>query len=154
MNATRSDRHRIISELLQRERIGSQDDLLERLGSLGLEVTQATVSRDLDQLGAIKLRRNGETRYTLPDDLPATTSPAQRLGSIVREWVRSVEALSELVVLKTPPGSAHLVGVALDQANLPEVAGTICGDDTIFIAVRPPFRPAQVAERLTALPSV
>jgi transcriptional regulator of arginine metabolism len=76
-------------------------------------------------------------------------SPAQRLHSIVREWVRSVEALSELVVLKTPPGSAHLVGVALDQANLPEVAGTICGDDTIFIAVRPPFRPTEVAERLT-----
>ena len=81
-------------------------------------MTQATVSRDLDQLGAIKIRRGGETSYALPDDLAPTSTPETRLRALFGEWVRAVVPAASLVVLKTPPGSAHLVGVALDSADL------------------------------------
>lgn len=99
-------------------------------------MTQATVSRDLEQLGAIKARRDGRVAYALPDDLPGATTSERRHRALFSEWVRSAEAVGQLVVVRTPPGSAHLVGVAIDEARRPEIAGTICGDDTIFIAVR------------------
>ena len=80
------------------------------------------------------MRRDGQLAYALPDTGATVASP--RLASVFRDWVRSIEPAASLVIIKTPPGSAHLVGVVLDQSDLPEVAGTICGDDTIFIACR------------------
>jgi transcriptional regulator of arginine metabolism len=127
-------RQRAIADLIRANSVASQEELAERLGSLGFAVTQATISRDLDQIGALKVRRNGQLSYSLPQDGRAGPSP--RLAAVFRDWVRSVEPALNLVVIKTPPGSAHLVGVVLDQSELPEIAGTICGDDTIFIACR------------------
>ena len=83
-------------------------------------------------------RRDGAVAYALPEEVAPRDWAGQRLITIVREWVRSIEPAANLVVLKTPPGSAHLVGLALDQSDLPEVVGTICGDDTIFVALRTP----------------
>jgi transcriptional regulator of arginine metabolism len=80
------------------------------------------------------VRRDGRLGYALPDQVRDAPSP--RLAAVLRDWVRSVEPAANLVVLKTPPGSAHLVGVTLDQSALPEIVGTICGDDTIFVAAR------------------
>lgn len=146
MTDSRTHRHRTLAQLLRREALASQEEVSERLRGLGLAVTQATVSRDLDQLGAIKVRRDGRTVYALPDEPGPSAGAQQRLQAIVREWVRSAEAVGQLVVVRTPPGSAHLVGVALDAAALPHVAGTISGDDTLFVAVRE----AKAAQTLAA----
>jgi transcriptional regulator of arginine metabolism len=130
--------------------LASQEELAERLAALGYAVTQATISRDLEQIGAVKVRRSGQMSYALPGDVRDTAAP--RLASVLRDWVRSVEPAGNLVVLKTPPGSAHLVGVALDQSDLDEIVGTICGDDTIFVACRTPAA-AKTLSRALANPS-
>jgi transcriptional regulator of arginine metabolism len=132
----RSDRQRLIAEIIRAEPIGSQEELSARLAERGLAVTQATVSRDLEQLGAIKVKRGGQLSYALPDQIAASDWSAGRLERILKEWVLSVEDAAGIVVLKTPPGSAHIVALAFDQAKLAQVAGCISGDDTVFLAVR------------------
>ena len=127
-------RQRAIADLIRANALGSQEELAERLSALGYSVTQATISRDLEQMGATKVRRDGQLSYALPDDV--RNGPSPRLAAVFRDWVRSVDTAANLVVIKTPPGSAHLVGVVLDQTELSEIVGTICGDDTIFIACR------------------
>ena len=136
MTDARIRRQRAIADLIRAEPLGSQEEVTARLGAIGFSVTQATVSRDLDQIGAVKVKRDGTLSYALPDQLGGNDRAAARLPRILGEWVLSIEAAGNLLVLKTPPGSAHLVGLALDQANLEEVAGTICGDDTLFVALR------------------
>jgi transcriptional regulator of arginine metabolism len=125
-------RQRAIADLIRTHPVASQEELAERLGSLGFVATQATISRDLDQIGALKVRRDGQLSYSLPDEV--RSAPSTRLAAVFRDWVRSIQPAANLVVIKTPPGSAHVVGVVLDQSHLPEIAGTICGDDTIFVA--------------------
>jgi transcriptional regulator of arginine metabolism len=132
MSDLKERRQRAIADLIQSNALSSQDELADRLASLGFSATQATISRDLEHIGAVKVRRDGQLSYTLPDILRNGAHPG--LAAVFRDWVRSVEAAASLVVIKTPPGSAHLVGVALDNSDLPEIAGTICGDDTIFVA--------------------
>ena len=144
MTELKERRLRTIADLIRSEPLASQEELAERLGSVGYAVTQATVSRDLDRLGAIKVRRDGQLAYALPGQ--TAEAPAPMLTAVLRDWVRSVETAATLVVIKTPPGSAHLVGVVLDQAAMPEIVGTICGDDTIFAA----SRSAAEAEALAA----
>lgn len=146
MTGARNKRLAALTALLRRHSLTRQDELVTALREAGYEVTQATVSRDLDQLGAIKIRRGGETRYTLPDQLGAARSDDGRLRSLFAEWVRVAEPAANLVVLKTPPGSAHLVGVALDTAPPASVVGTISGDDTLFIACRSSAEAAALAE--------
>lgn len=127
-------RQRAIADLIRGHQLGSQEEVADRLAALGFAVTQATVSRDLEQLGAMKVRRGGHLTYALPDDPRDVQAP--RLATLFRDWVRSIDTAANLVVIKTPPGSAHLVGVALDNSGLAEIVGTICGDDTIFVACR------------------
>jgi transcriptional regulator of arginine metabolism len=130
----RERRQRAIADLIRSNALSSQEELADRLGSLGYAVTQATISRDLEQIGAVKVRRDGQLSYALPET--ARIGPSPRLATVFRDWARAVESAGNLVVIKTPPGSAHLVGVALDNSDLSEIVGTICGDDTIFIACR------------------
>ena len=151
MTDARQKRQKAIAELIRGEPLGSQEEVTARLASLGFAVTQATVSRDLDQLGAIKVKRGGILSYALPEQLGDSDWAASRLARIFAEWVHSVEAAGNLLVLRTPPGSAHLVGLALDQARLPEVAGTICGDDTLFVALRDGVNPAAVEHSFKTL---
>ena len=148
MSEAATRRRRAIAELLRADRLASQDELAERLSQAGFAVTQATVSRDLDHLGAVKIRRGGTVAYALPEEIGAAGIAGPRLEAIVGEWARSIEPVGNLIVIRTPPGSAHLVGVAFDRAELPEVAGTICGDDTLFIAVRDPAMAKALATRL------
>ena len=136
-------RQRAIADLIRSNALSSQEELADRLGSMGFAVTQATISRDLEQIGAVKVRRQGQLSYSLPDAARRGAGP--RLSAVFRDWVRSVEPAANLVVIRTPPGSAHLVGVVLDQSELPEIVGTICGDDTIFVACRA----AEEADALT-----
>jgi transcriptional regulator of arginine metabolism len=136
MTEIRVRRQKLISEFIRSGRVTSQDDVAALLSQHGFSTTQATVSRDLEQLGAVKVRRGGVSCYSLPDQIEPGDWPADRLRRVLVEWVQSVDAAGQLVILKTSPGSAHLVALAIDQARLPEVAGTVAGDDTIFVAVR------------------
>ncbi|HEX8527890.1 arginine repressor [Allosphingosinicella sp.] len=151
MSDARARRQKAIADLIRAESPASQEEVTERLGALGFAVTQATVSRDLDQLGAVKTKRGGILCYALPDQFGDSDWAASRLRRIFADWVLSVEAAGNLLVMKTPPGSAHLVGLALDQARLAEVAGTICGDDTLFVAVRDGVAAGTMATRFERL---
>ncbi len=136
MTDTRARRLRILAELIRSGAFVSQEEVTERLKELGFAVTQATVSRDLEQLGAVKVKRGGVLSYALPDQIGAADWSTGRLERILSEWVVSIEPAGALLVIKTPPGSAHLVASAIDHALLPEIAGTVSGDDTMFVAVR------------------
>ena len=137
MSESRIRRQKAIADLIRTEPLASKEEVTARLGAIGFSVTQATVSRDLDQMGAVKVKRGGTLSYALPDQLGGGNDwAAERLQRILAEWVLSIEPAGNLLVIKTPPGSAHLVGLALDQAKLDEVAGTICGDDTLFVALK------------------
>lgn len=127
-------RRRALAELIRTHALSRQEEVAERLSGLGFTVTQATVSRDLDRLGALKMRRGGKLCYALPDQaVPAGAEPS-RLAAVLRDWVNAILPAGNLLVIKTPPGSAHLVGVELDRSGLPQIVGTICGDDTLFVA--------------------
>ena len=151
MSELKERRQKAMADLIRANALGSQDEVATRLASLGFEVTQATVSRDLEQLGALKVRREGRISYALPEQLNAGTAAPPRLGSVLRDWVRSIDLAATIAVLRTPPGSAHLVGVALDESAIPEIVGTICGDDTIFVACRSAADAEGLAARLRAL---
>jgi transcriptional regulator of arginine metabolism len=148
MNELKERRQRAMAELIRSDAVASQEELAERLSSLGFAVTQATISRDLERIGAVKVRRGGQSTYSLPEQLQSASGP--RLASVLRDFARSIEAAASLVVIKTPPGSAHLVGVALDQSELAEIVGTICGDDTIFVACESAEKAAALATTLGA----
>jgi transcriptional regulator of arginine metabolism len=151
MSDLKDRRQRAIADLIRSHALGSQEELAERLSSLGYVVTQATISRDLEQLGAVKVRRAGQISYALPEQV--RNEPSPRLAAVFRDWVRSVDTAANLVVIRTPPGSAHLVGVVLDNAELEDVIGTICGDDTIFVACRGNREAGGLAETLRRLAS-
>ena len=151
MTDARIRRQKAIADLIRSEPLGSQEEVTARLAALGFPVTQATVSRDLDQMGAVKVKRGGSLSYALPDQLGDNDWAAARLQRILAEWVLSVEGAGNLLVIKTPPGSAHLVGLALDQGRLDEVAGTICGDDTLFVALRDGVDAGHMAKRFREL---
>jgi transcriptional regulator of arginine metabolism len=146
MTDLKDRRQRAIADLIQAQALASQEELAERLSAEGFAVTQATISRDLEQLGARKVRRGGHLCYALPGQMRDSGGP--RLASVFRDWVRSIDSAGNLAVIKTPPGSAHVVGVALDNANLAEIVGTICGDDTIFVACRSASEAEMLAGKL------
>jgi transcriptional regulator of arginine metabolism len=131
MNGLKERRQQAIMELIRAGALSSQEELAERLSALGFAVTQATISRDLEQIGAVKVRRAGQLSYALPDQVQAASAPRPGL---LRDFIRSIDVAVTIVVIKTPPGSAHLIGVALDQSDYAEIVGTICGDDTVFVA--------------------
>lgn len=119
-----------ILELLRTEAVATQTDLRRKLQRRGIRVTQATVSRDIEELGVVKTRDG----YRMPDSTPVLTPPQPALAIILKEFVREVRQASNLVIVKTHPGNAHSVAVGLDAEHWPEVQGTVAGDDTIFIA--------------------
>src|SRR5438309_8799072 len=111
MTELKERRQRAITDLIRSRVLTSQEELAEQLGALGFAATQATISRDLEQIGAVKVRRDGQLGYALPRDGSGGT--AGQLSAVFRDWVRSVDPAGNLVVIKTPPGSAQLVGFAL-----------------------------------------
>ena len=131
-----NDRQRMISELLEEHEVSTQQQLQQLLAGLGVDVTQATVSRDLDRLGVMRVRRHGRLVYALPEDEAPTDPIAQVV--IALGLVRTMEASGNLAVLRTGPANAHPVAIAFDNASLPEIIGTIAGDDTIALVAREP----------------
>ena len=137
-------RQQLIAAILDQQEVTSQTQLVERLAEQGIAVTQATVSRDLDRLGAVRVRRGGHMVYALPaEELPV--DPLDRLREAL-SLVRRMEASYNLVILQTAPGNAMPVARAFDVADLPEVAGTIGGDDTILLVAREPVTGSELAD--------
>lgn len=119
-----------ILDVLRSESVGTQAELRQKLAKRGIHVTQATVSRDIEELGVVKMREG----YRLADSPPPAAAPMPTLPTLLKEFMREVRQASNLVIVKTHPGNAHSVAVALDAAEWPELAGTVAGDDTIFVA--------------------
>ncbi len=155
---TRVARQARIVELIRQRAVRSQADLLTLLHAEGISVTQATLSRDLDELGAVKLRGpdGGAAVYVIPEDgspVPGVQGGTGRLSRLLGELLVSADASGNLAVLRTPPGAAQFLASALDRAALHDVVGTIAGDDTIFVVAREPLCGADLAARLTDLGS-
>ncbi|MFN8073540.1 MAG: arginine repressor [Mycobacterium sp.] len=147
---TRAGRQARIVALLSAQPVHSQSELAVLLADEGIEVTQATLSRDLEELGAVKLRGadGGAGRYIVPEDgspVRGVAGGTDRLSRLLGDLLVSTDASANLAVLRTPPGAAHYLASAIDRAALPEVVGTIAGDDTIFVIAREPMTGAQLA---------
>ena len=143
--------HRVI-RLLEQHNVVSQQQLVELLADDGVVATQATVSRDLEELGAIKVRAaGGESVYAIPELPKEQRAPEDHLRRVFGEWVVEVAHSQNLVVLRTPPGSAHVVGSALDRAALPDILGTVAGDDTLLVVASERIGGRKVAQQLSAL---
>jgi transcriptional regulator of arginine metabolism len=159
--ATRTGRQRRIVELLGRHDVRSQGDLLGLLAQDGIEVTQATLSRDLLDLGAVKVRSGRALVYAVPGeggDRTARPAPdggelSARLRRVCEELLVTAEPSHNLVVLRTPPGAASFLASALDHASLPGVLGTIAGDDTIMVITTGAAASRSTAATLLALAS-
>ncbi len=128
-------RQSAIVDLVEREGIYSQELLRRRLRARGFDVTQATLSRDIKELGLVKRASDGAYQRGAAPDAPTAQANLHRTA---REFLRSFEQVQQLVVLKTGIGQAQILAVALDRAQLPEVVGTIAGDDTILVITRDP----------------
>ena len=149
MRVTKHQRQHRIGNLLESRVVASQTQLVELLAAEGIEATQTTVSRDLEDLGAVKVRLpGGETAYALPELPTQQIAPVDHLRRVLGEWVVEVSHSANLVVLRTPPGSAHVVGSALDRSGRPDVLGTVAGDDTVLVVVDERQGGAVVADEL------
>ena len=150
--SAKTQRQHKISKYLETDDVTSQAQLVELLAGDGITATQATVSRDLDDLGAIKVRaRGGVTVYAVPELPKDQVPPADHLRRVLGDWVVDVAHSHNLVVLRTPPGSAHVVASALDRSSLPEVLGTVAGDDTLIIVADEDIAGSTLADQLREL---
>ena len=133
MAGSKAQRQHKIAKILVEEAVTSQTQLVDLLADADMSATQATVSRDLEELGAIKVRApGGVTMYAIPELPTNQLAPENHLRRVLGEWLVEVERSGDLVVLRTPPGSAHVVASALDRASLPKLVGTVAGDDTLL----------------------
>lgn len=149
---TKNQRQHLVGKLLAQHAVASQEQLVALLADEGVTATQATVSRDLDDLGAIKVRAGGgDTVYAIPELPKDQRAPEDHLRRALGDWVVEVASSGNLVVLRTPPGTANVVGSALDRSGLPEVLGTVAGDDTLLVVVAEGLTGAQVATQLREL---
>ena len=152
MALAKPQRQHRIAKLLAEQAVTSQAHLVELLADDGVRATQATVSRDLDDLGAIKVRvPGGDPAYAIPELPKEQVAPEDHLRRVFGDWVVEAAHSGNLVVLRTPPGSAHVVGSALDRAGLPDVIGTVAGDDTLIVVAAEEVGGRLLAERLADL---
>ncbi len=154
--ATRAGRQARIVTILSSAPVRSQGELAALLAEEGIDVTQATLSRDLEELGAVKLRGadGGVGVYVVPEDgspVRGVAGGTGRLSRLLGELLVSTDCSGNLAVLRTPPGAADYLASAIDRAALPYVVGTIAGDDTIFVVAREPMTGAELATVLANL---
>jgi transcriptional regulator of arginine metabolism len=151
-------RRRAIRRIITHQQVGSQSELVDRLRESGHDVTQATVSRDLKELGAFKARSDGGgTVYALPSsgESHGPSGPQQALQRALIEFAETIVPAANLIVIKTPPGAAQVVAGAVDGASVVGVLGTVAGDDTVLVVIdeHTGARPvAQQLERIGAGP--
>lgn len=148
-------RQQQIRDLLGTRAIGTQHELAAALRERGFRATQATVSRDVAELGLIKVSRDGSRYYALPVRIgQSEKSGDERLAMILRDLPIDVRPAGLLLVVRAVPGSAHAIAAALDRTGWPEVAGSIAGDDTVFIACLDRAALDRVRKRLVQLANV
>jgi len=136
-------RQRAILGLVEVERLGSQGEIRERLAALGIDATQSTISRDIEELGLARIHAEGVVRYVVPGGTPGPRPPGL-LRRLLDEFAVAITRTSAGLVIRTPPGAAAALAEGIDRAALPEIAGTIAGDDTILILGREGVRPARL----------
>jgi transcriptional regulator of arginine metabolism len=160
MPMTKNARQQLIVDLLSRRQVRSQTELAEILAESGVTVTQATLSRDLVELDAVKVRGpGGGLVYAVPaeggDRTPVVAGESgageARLSRLLGELMVSVEASANMALLRTPPGAAQFLGSAFDKADVAGVLGTVAGDDTVLVISRDPDGGAALVQRLLAL---
>ena len=153
---TRAGRQARIVDILSANTVRGKTALAALLADEGIEATQATLSRDLEELGAVKLRAadGGVGVYLVPEDgspVRGVSGGTDRLAKVLSELLVSTDHSGNLAVLRTPPGAAQYVASAVDRASLPEIVGTIAGDDTILVIAREPTTGAELAARIEEL---
>ena len=142
-------RQSVILEVIQRAPVRNQEQLRRLVRAAGFDVTQATLSRDVRELGLVK--GGAEAAYQAPSAAGNGHSPRALLNRAIADYLTRVDRVQQLVVMRTGPGQAQLLGVALDGARLPEVVGTIAGDDTILVIAPDPRRAKALVKWLEGL---
>lgn len=148
---TKNARHGYILSIVRNEPVGNQSQLLERLQAAGIEVTQATLSRDLNELGVRKIRTDQGPRYVIEgeyDQADLGTRSIDRLRQKVGELAVKSDCAYSAAVLRTPPGAAQYLASFVDRANLDEIVGCTAGDDTVFVLAREPHTGRDILELL------
>jgi transcriptional regulator of arginine metabolism len=150
---SKARRRHMIGQLLIDHTVTSQEQLAELLVAEGIHATQATVSRDLEEIGAVKVRVPGieRTVYALAELPKDQIVPTEHLRRVLGEWVVDLASSGNLVVLRTPPGSAHVVASALDRTGVEGMLGTVAGDDTVLVVAAAETGGAALADRLAEL---
>ena len=149
---SKTQRQQRIVRLLEQHAVTSQTQLVDLLASDGLVATQATVSRDLEDLGAVKVRvPGGDTVYAIPELPKDQKAPEEHLRRVLGDWVAEIAHSANLVIVRTPPGSAHVVASALDRSALPGIVGTVAGDDTILVVADERIGGVKLAKKLSGL---
>ncbi|GEN32810.1 arginine repressor [Aneurinibacillus danicus] len=145
-NMNKGQRHIKIREIIARNDVETQDELVDLLREAGFNVTQATVSRDIKELHLVKVPTNdGRYKYSLPAD--QRFNPQHKLKRTLIDSFVSIDRADNLLVMKTMPGNAHAIGALIDNLEWPEILGTICGDDTILIICRSQDYAAEMSQR-------
>jgi transcriptional regulator of arginine metabolism len=152
MDVMKRARQQAIGDVVRREHIHTQQELVAALREKGYRATQATVSRDVTEMGLLKVPRGGSHVYALPDSEAATeVSGEQRLAGLLRDLPVEVRASGTLLVVRAVPGTAHAIAAALDRARWPDLLGTIAGDDTVFVACADAAAVRRTRQRLLRL---
>jgi transcriptional regulator of arginine metabolism len=152
MRVTKHQRQYRIAKILEAGPVTNQAQLVDLLAADGVEATQTTVSRDLEELGAVKVRLpGGESAYALAELPTQQIVPSEHLRRVLGEWVVELAPSGNLVVVRTPPGCAHVVASALDRGGLPGLLGTVAGDDTVLLVVAEEHGAAAMVERIQSL---
>ena len=139
-------RQRRILEIVSNETIGTQKELAERLQQEGFETTQATISRDIKELLLVKVNIGGDRyKYVIAQETPITDA---KLRMVLREFILSYDYSENLLILNTAPGNANTVASAIDRARCPQVIGTLAGDDTVMLVIKPKEAVQEVVEKI------
>lgn len=139
-------RQRRILEIVSNETIGTQKELAERLQQEGFETTQATISRDIKELLLVKVNIGGDRyKYVIAQETPVTDA---KLRMVLREFILSYDYSENLLILNTAPGNANTVASAIDRACWPQVIGTLAGDDTVMLVIKPKEAVQEVVEKI------
>ncbi len=146
--AVKSKRQQAILSLVSRERLASQEEIRARLEYLGLKATQSTISRDIEELGLARVHDHGGLRYVVSSEGQAP-GPIRLLKRGLEEFALSFIPTDSVLVIRTPAGSASALAEALDRVSLPEAAGTLAGDNTIFVVPREGLKARDIERALT-----
>ena len=150
--STKVQRQQLIAKIVSSQTVTSQPMLREFLRKKGIKATQATLSRDVEDLGAVKVRTTkGETTYAIPEFEPDRLSPPDQLKRVLAEWVADVQFNEPIVIVRTPPGCAHVVASALDRSRLQGLLGTVAGDDTMMCVANSKYTAKRLAKDIKQL---